>query len=589
MAILEKDVWITLAGNVKYYENLGYEIPRRKDARSQMSVKRGTKILVKVEDLPEQCNIKVTKICDDCGGLCSKNQPYHIIINSRKTSDGKDRCRKCAKKLWKKSIPYERSLEFFAKENNMEYLINEFSNKNNCTPSKIFKGTADIYLWNCRKCGNEYDAKVVERTNGNNCPFCSGKRILVGFNDIWSTHPEVAKLFINLEDGYKYTYGSNARKDFRCENCNNIIRNRVISSIIHCGLSCPKCSDGISYPEKFLMNVLVQLNINFETQKLFTWSKNIKHENSKISGNKKYDFYIPEIDCIIETHGRQHYDDKNQFERNLDEEQENDKLKEKLSKENKINEYIIIDCRKSELEYIKHNILKSKLNELFDLNNIDWLKCHEFACNSLVKEVANLYNIGVKSTYKIAEMLRLDRSTVSKNYLKQAVELGWCNYDPKEAQRNNGSKSSKINKKKVIQLTLENEYMKEWESAREVYNTLNICYKKISSVCNGKMLSAGGFKWVFKSDYEDYKKTGKILFNDKRGKSKEVICLNTLEIFKSLTDAGRSINRAANNIKANIIGKSKSCGIHRETGEHLRWMYKEDYDIYIENENFKII
>ena len=34
-------------------------------------------------------------------------------------------------------------------------------------------------------------------------------------------------------------------------------------------MTCRKCSDGISYPEKFLYSILEQLNIDFETQKIF--------------------------------------------------------------------------------------------------------------------------------------------------------------------------------------------------------------------------------------------------------------------------------------------------------------------------------
>ena len=51
--ILDEIVWVSLSGsNIKYYESLGYNIPRsyangRKD---RITVKRGTKILVRVKD-----------------------------------------------------------------------------------------------------------------------------------------------------------------------------------------------------------------------------------------------------------------------------------------------------------------------------------------------------------------------------------------------------------------------------------------------------------------------------------------------------------------------------------------------------------
>ena len=108
-------------------------------------------------------------------------------------------------------------------------------------------------------------------------------------------------------------------------------------------------SDGISIPEKFMWNVLKELNIEFKTQlnkKDFDWCQNYK-----------YDFYIPSLNMVIETHGRQHYE-KSDRGRTLEEEQLNDKLKKELALNNNIKNYIIVDCRKSELEWLKENTIK---------------------------------------------------------------------------------------------------------------------------------------------------------------------------------------------------------------------------------------
>jgi hypothetical protein len=68
MAILEEEVEIVLSGsNIKYFESLGYVIPKEKDKWERIRTPRGAKILVKVEDLPEKSSVKLTKICDDCG------------------------------------------------------------------------------------------------------------------------------------------------------------------------------------------------------------------------------------------------------------------------------------------------------------------------------------------------------------------------------------------------------------------------------------------------------------------------------------------------------------------------------------------
>lgn len=83
------------------------------------------------------------------------------------------------------------------------------------------------------------------------------------------------------------------------------------------------------------------------------------------SDTKRYDFYLPDHNIIIETHGEQHYDDKfiSYGGRTLKEEQENDKYKEQIARDNGVKHYIVIGCRYSDNKWIKENILKSDLSK----------------------------------------------------------------------------------------------------------------------------------------------------------------------------------------------------------------------------------
>ena len=93
-------------------------------------------------------------------------------------------------------------------------------------------------------------------------------------NCIATTHPEFAKLFWNKEDTFKYTLSVQIKKQIlNVLNCGNKIENKIIGDVFNNGFSCI-CKDGISYPEKFMYSVLKQLNIEFEFQKIFEWSKN---------------------------------------------------------------------------------------------------------------------------------------------------------------------------------------------------------------------------------------------------------------------------------------------------------------------------
>jgi hypothetical protein len=422
LAILEKEILVGISGrNVKHYEDKGYEISRGMDKRGKLRIHRGTKILVKIEDLLEGSKISLTKICDDCKKH-SVNIKFTDIINQRNKGDGKDRCRKCTGK----------------------------------------------------------------RVNQTNC--------------LWTTHPEVAKLLKNKQRGYEITYGYAEKEEFVCDKCGYDKIKKSTNKVVHRGLSCPRCSDGLSYPEKFMFSFLNQLNINFETQKMFNWSKNIGHTKVRLSGSKKYDFYIPSLNCIIETHGGQHYLENKYSsigDNSLHDEQENDRLKERLAKENEIENYITIDCRYSELEWIKNNIYKSKLNKYYDLSAIDWNKCHEFACNSLVKVVCALWNEKINDTKEIAKITELSRSTVTR-YLKNGAKFKWCDYNPRE------NRGFLIETKQIIQLSIDGEFIAEWDSLVEASKQLNIHISKISMVCKGKRGKTGGFKWIYKEDYDQY-------------------------------------------------------------------------------------
>lgn len=64
-------------------------------------------------------------------------------------------------------------------------------------------------------------------------------------------------------------------------------------------------------------------------------------------------------------------------------------------------------------------------------------------------------------------------------------------------------KQTKINNNyiKIVQLTLNNEFVKEWDSARDVVNELHINAGNISSCLKGRYSQTGGFKWVYSKDY----------------------------------------------------------------------------------------
>lgn len=277
------------------------------------------------------------------------------------------------------------------------------------------------YKYKCLKCGNTDQIVESALLRGCGCNVCGKipKKILRGVNDISTTCKWMLPYFINIADAHLYTNNSTARIDFKCPEC-GFIKNIKINNLFCRGFCCPKCGDGKSYPEKIMFSVLEQLCVDFKMEKIFDWSQ-----------SRKYDFYIPILNTIIEINGEQHYKESSKYSKfklTLVEEQENDRLKQELALKNGIENYIVIDCRKSDLEFIKSNVLNSELSKIFDLSKIDWLKCEIYACNSLIKVACNIFNQGIINTTHIAKIMKLERSTVY-NYLQKGTKIGWCCYD----------------------------------------------------------------------------------------------------------------------------------------------------------------
>lgn len=70
-------------------------------------------------------------------------------------------------------------------------------------------------------------------------------------------------------------------------------------------------------------------------------------------------------------------------------------------------------------------------------------------------------------------------------------------------------------------------------------------------------------------------------------KSKNVICLETLQIFNNATKAGEWCGVGGTAINNHLNGGTKSAGKHPETGERLHWMYYSDCLKLQEEENDK--
>ena len=84
-------------------------------------------------------------------------------------------------------------------------------------PSLLKPGSASKMNWKC-SLGHIYKATLNARTRKNGrrgCPFCSGRKVLAGFNDIRTTHPEKAKMAFGW-DPSEFSFGMVKKLNWKC-------------------------------------------------------------------------------------------------------------------------------------------------------------------------------------------------------------------------------------------------------------------------------------------------------------------------------------------------------------------------------------
>lgn len=322
------------------------------------------------------------------------------------------------------------------------------------------------YKYQCNKCGfdgnrhwsikdKEYkdelwvtEGAILSQKQGCSCCGNANKIIVENINSIYKTNPWMIP-YMGEECAKTHTYNSDELIYPICPDCKKVRKKKIAIKTIYKthSIAC-SCSDGISYSEKMMFIVLDNLGLNFCTQlskTTFKWCNKYRYDFYFEYNNEKY---------IIEMNGIQHYEENDNWEMSLNEVQKNDRLKKKLALSNGIKEenYIIIDCRKSDLEWIRDNnegILNSRLNELFDLSRVDWFKVGEFALSNRVKKACELkHNNPELTTGDIGETMGYKGQTILK-WIKKGSKLGWCNYNAKEEQIKNATKSHKATSKKV--------------------------------------------------------------------------------------------------------------------------------------------
>nr|DAE85126.1 MAG TPA: restriction enzyme [Caudoviricetes sp.] len=408
-----------------------------------------------------------------------------------------------------------------------------------------------------------------------NCPCCSGYQVYKGYNDFNTKRPELAQYLVNYQDGYKYTEWSSEELEWKCPSCGNIMKKKI-SYVSKYGVTCPRCDDGYSYPNKFIYNSLLQIEnqLDFlDREYRPDWCK-YKYKDKNCYGI--YDIYFEKNNkkFVIEMdgglgHGNRSYTNS---KTNRDELIFRDKEKDRLASEHNI-KVIRIDCNyetNDRYQFILNNILKSELSNILDLSKVNFNQSNTQSQQSLFIKAVELWNLG-ENISQIKSELHIHESTVT-SYIKSALKYNMCDYSVKESRRRSYSNA-------VVCITTGKEFKAIVDGAKYY----NIDPGDISKCCRRTSTFGGWYNgqkmiWMYKKDYDEYPKDKLSEYIPKENDNyTKIVCLNTGEVFDGLIYAAEKYHmKKGSGISACCKGRYHFAG-KDDNGIPLVWRYLSDY------------
>ena len=129
------------------------------------------------------------------------------------------------------------------------HLVSEWSEKNlPLTPDTVTFGSNKIVWWK-GACGHEWQTSIKARSAGEQCPICSGARVLRGYNDFESKFPELAKEWSPKNEPLRpsmITAATHRKVIWRCKlghEWTASVKSRTVN-----GTGCPYCSHNFVLP-----------------------------------------------------------------------------------------------------------------------------------------------------------------------------------------------------------------------------------------------------------------------------------------------------------------------------------------------------
>ena len=412
-----------------------------------------------------------------------------------------------------------------------QLLLSEWDYKRNKKgPEEYTSNSGAKVFWICSKCGHNFKATINNRTNRNGgCACCSGKTVVKGINDLFTTHPQLASEWHPTKNGElkatDVSFGMARKIWWMCPN-----GHEYQATINHRsgGTNCPICNSGrqTSFAEQA---------VYYYVKKIFPDA--ISRFTDIFDNSMELDIYIPTIKTAIEYDGEAwHKSDK--IEREIKKYkicQKNGikliRLKEKSSDNDK---YTSDMCLGIEGNMYEHKQLAKVIRTLIDMLDPEsnmWTRKNLLSFHSKIdinierdemdiRSYMTKYSMTSFSDIKpdlVKEWDTVKNGKLSPDKVKPyaKIKVWWiCStckneYKASVAHRVGGTgcpkcailKNAKRCSKKVIMLDpVTRTPIRIFDSISEAGKTLGINSSNITSVCKHIRPKAGGYAWEYYND-----------------------------------------------------------------------------------------
>lgn len=260
------------------------------------------------------------------------------------------------------------------------------------------------YLMLCLKSNEVFECTEIHLNSGGRSPYVTGRKF-------WRENSLLSREdllpYIYLEEDKNLSLGVGKKILCECTECKRK-QYKWVSVLTRDGFNCEKCSLNISYPERFLINYLEVKKITYIHQK-----------NFKSFPRRRFDFFLPDLNMLLETHGGQHYYPHygtEHFERT----QNSDKEKRIFAEQEGV-KLIELNCSRSSPDWIENELKKTELPAIKHSEREEIIRLSKGHGHYDVKNIIKMFEEG-KTIAEIALSQGVYKPTIEKlfkriNYL----------------------------------------------------------------------------------------------------------------------------------------------------------------------------